>query len=169
MKAIFLDKDGTIVDNSMYPEIPKNDILVEDIINGLTHLQKKGYKLFLVSNQSWIAKGKLTPEEVETIFVGLKNKLSHYGINIEGHIYCPHRSEDLCHCRKPRPGMILELAKKHFIDLNKSYIIGDMDEDILAGKNAGIKTILTLSGKRTHHESKPDFIIKNLNEIEKIL
>ena len=168
-RAIFLDKDGTLVDNSMYPNPPGSKLLHDDIINGLRYAQEKGFELFIVSNQSWISKGKLTQEEVIETFQSVSAQLKAHGIKITDYLFCPHKNEDYCHCRKPRPGMILDLAKKHDIDLANSFILGDFDEDIEAGKNAGVKTILTLTNTQTHYINKPDFIIKNINEIWRVL
>jgi len=168
-KAIFLDKDGTIVDSSMYPEIPRSKLLTEEVIDGLLHLQNKGYDLFIVSNQSWVAKDKLSINEANLIFCDVTKKLSGHGIKIKDYTFCPHKTEDYCDCRKPRPGMILSLAKKHNIDLNNSFLIGDFDEDIEAGKNAGVKTILTLTNHQTHYKNSPNFIIRNINEVKNIL
>jgi D-glycero-D-manno-heptose 1,7-bisphosphate phosphatase len=167
--AIFLDKDGTIVDSSMYPEVPRSDILTEHVIDGLKYLQEKGFALFIVSNQSWVSKGKISLQDAHSIFEEVIKKLSEHRIKIQDYIFCPHKTEDYCSCRKPRPGMILQLAKKHDLDLSKSYLIGDFDEDIETGKNAGVKTILTLTNSQTHYNNSPDFIIKNLNEVRRIL
>ncbi len=168
-RAIFLDKDGTLVDSSMYPNPPGSKLLHNDIINGLRYAQEKGFELFIVSNQSWISKGKLTQEEVIETFESVIAQLKTHDIKITDYLFCPHKNDDYCHCKKPRPGMILELAKKHDIDLANSFIVGDFDEDIEAGKNAGVKTILTLTNTQTHYTNKPDFIIKNLNEIWRVL
>lgn len=168
-RAIFLDKDGTLVENSMYPEPPKYELLKEHILEGLKHAQEKGYELFIVSNQSWISKGKLSHEETIRIFESVVAQLEQHGIKIKDYLFCPHKEDEYCHCRKPRPGMILDLAKRHNIDLSQSYMLGDFDEDIEAGKNAGIKTILTLSRAQPHYTKSPDYIIRNINELRRIL
>ncbi|MBU0907665.1 MAG: HAD-IIIA family hydrolase [Nanoarchaeota archaeon] len=168
-RAIFLDKDGTLVDSSMYPEVPGHELLKEDILDGLRYAQEKGFALFIVSNQSWISKGKLTHEQAIRTFESVVAQLEEHGIKIADYTFCPHKSEDYCLCRKPRPGMILDLAKRHNIDLASSYMVGDFDEDIESGKNAGVKTILTLTNAQTHYINKPDFIIRNVNELRRIL
>jgi len=170
--AIFLDKDGTLVDNSKYPEvIPSDEILENDVIEGLKYLQNKGYRLIIVSNQPSIAKGRLTKEEIENIFKSVVSKLNEKGVIIDDYFYCPHQSSDNCMCKKPKPSMILEAAKKHDIDLLSSYIIGDMDADVLAGKNAGVKSILVMTGNGKDFVGKvnADYVIKNLNEINKVI
>jgi D-glycero-D-manno-heptose 1,7-bisphosphate phosphatase len=182
-KAFFLDKDGTLVDNSNYPKkiptdkklgldfIPSDKLLEDDVIEGLKYIQKKGYKLFIVSNQPWITKGHLDIKEVESIFQNLVEKLRLQGIFIEEYFYCPHQTSDNCECKKPKPKMIFDAAKKYEINLDESYMVGDMDLDILTGQNAGTKTILVLTGcgKEFKNIAKPTYILKNLNEIIKIL
>lgn len=168
-RAIFLDKDGTLVDNSMYPEPPGHTLLKDEILQGLKHAQEKGFELFIVSNQSWINKGKLTHEKAIRIFESVIAQLEQHGIKITDYTFCPHKTEEYCHCKKPLPGMILELAKRHNIDLINSYIVGDLDEDIQTGKNAGVKTILTLSRPQSHYTKSPDYIIRNVNELRRIL
>jgi len=182
IKAIFLDKDGTLVDNSQYPEkIPSDELLESSVLDGLIHLQNKGFKLIIISNQPWIAKKRASLEQIENIFKSLINKLSEKQIIIHDYFYCPHQTSDNCNCKKPSPNLILKAAKKHNIDLSQSFIIGDSFKDILTGKNAKIKTILVtefsenLLKNFTEQEIKlqnnlnPDFKIKNINETTKII
>jgi len=172
VKAIFLDKDGTLVDNSGYPTIiPTDKLLYHDILVGLSWLQQQGYVLILISNQSWIAKGRLSQTEVQMIFSSVWQQLRQAGILIKDMFYCPHASWDNCSCRKPLPKLILKAVKKHGIDLSKSYMVGDMEDDILAGQRAGVKTILVQTGCGKKYVSTviPDFIISNLNHIHEVI
>ena len=167
-KAFFIDKDGTLVDNSGYPDIiPSDELLENDVLDGLKHIQNKGYKLIIISNQPWISKGRLTKEDTDIIFESLIDKLSVHGIKIDDYIYCPHSSADGCDCKKPSPKMILETARRNNIDLNQSYMVGDSENDVLAGKNAGIKTILVRTGQGKDCAEKmhniADKILNNLN------
>ena len=101
-KICFLDKDGTLVDNSQYPDIiPSDKILKDDIIEGLKYLQEQGYKLIIISNQSWISKGRHTEEQTENIFKSLIKQLELYNIHIEAYFYCPHLRTMQCECKKP--------------------------------------------------------------------
>lgn len=182
-KAFFIDKDGTLVDNSKCPRtiptnkklgldvIPSDKLLENDVLEGLKYIQEKGYKLFIVSNQSWIAKGHLNTYEVENVFKSLVEKLRLQDIFIEEYLYCPHQSSDNCDCKKPKPKMILDAAKKHEINLKESYFVGDMDLDILTGQNAGTKTILVLTGRGNDFKDivKSTYILKNINKIIEIL
>lgn len=170
-KAVFLDKDGTLVDNSNYPFVIPSDKLLKNILKGLKLIQEKGYELFIVSNQPWISKKKLSIKEVDKIFKSIILQLNEKGILIKDYIYCPHSSKDNCDCKKPSSKMIKQLANKHNICLKESFTIGDMEKDILAGNNSGTKTILVLTGngKKFKDYTKATYILKNLDEISKII
>lgn len=171
MKCVFVDKDGTLVYNLDYPSIPTDKLITDRVIDGLRAIKEKGYKIILVSNQSWIAKNLMSKSEVENIFISVKRQLDEQGVKIDDYIYCPHQISDGCNCKKPKPGMILEMARKHNINLSKSFMVGDMAEDILAGKSAGVRTVLVLTGNRKDEgkTANPDYIIDDLNKIEGII
>jgi D-glycero-D-manno-heptose 1,7-bisphosphate phosphatase len=170
-RVFFLDKDGVLVDNSNYPPIiPSDNILEREILDGLKYIQEKGYKLIIISNQPWIAKGKRTQEEIEEIFINLKENFLSFGIKIDDYFYCPHQSSDNCECKKPKTGLIKKVLEKYQVDFTNSFMVGDMDLDILFGKNIGVKTILVLTGNGNDFKnSNPDYIIKNLNCVNKIM
>ncbi len=172
-KVIFLDKDGTLVDNSGYPDIIPADVLLRnDILDGLRYLQEKGYLLIIVSNQSWIAKKRLTKEEVEYFFQSVCSQLAKEKIKITAYYYCPHQSLDKCGCKKPEIGLLEKAKQEHSVDFSASYIIGDMEDDILVGKRADVKTILVKTGsakKEFSHLIVPDYIIKNINCITEVM
>lgn len=171
-RAFFLDKDGTLVEASGYPDIIPSDKLLRDhIIKGLKAIQDRDYHLFIVSNQPWIAKGRLTEEETHTIFKNVTAQLAAENILIKEYTFCPHQSSDNCPCKKPKTLLYEELAKKHSINIKESYFVGDMDADIEAGKKLGGRTILVLTGegKRFENTAEADFILKDINEVETIL
>ncbi|MBM3234122.1 HAD-IIIA family hydrolase [Candidatus Pacearchaeota archaeon] len=167
-KAVFLDKDGVLVDNSAYPQIPEDNLL--NVFNGLKYLQEKGYKLIIISNQPWISKKLRSIEQTEKIFKSIMNKLGEKGIFIDDYTYCPHQTSDKCGCKKPKIKLGLEMASKHRINLKHSFVIGDMEADINFGKNLGAKTILVKTGRgKDFLDIEADYIIENLNEINKII
>lgn len=172
-KAIFLDKDGTLVDNSGYPqEIPSDVLLEDEILDGLFFLQQRGFKLIIISNQSWIAKERLSKKEVEDIFKRVVQRLEFLGITIHGYYYCPHKTSDNCACRKPKIGLFLRAAQEHNIQIENSFMVGDMEDDILAGKNVGVKTVLVKTGCGKEFGVSavvPDHIIENLNAIKEVI
>lgn len=160
MKAVFLDRDGTIIKNVPYLNDPERIEFLPYVLEGLKILISNGFNLFIVTNQSGVSRGFIKLKELEEIHKRIKNILKKEGIKIKDIVYCPHLPENNCNCRKPKTGLIEILIKKYKIDLKKSYLIGDKDEDILLAKNMGIKSI-SVSDKIN---VEPDFIAKNFKE-----
>lgn len=167
-KAVFLDKDGTIVRDVSYNADPDKIELLPGVGTGLRALQKEGYRLIVITNQSGIARGYFSIEQFKTARGRLEELLADEGVRLEDLFYCPHYPAGIiaefaqtCLCRKPRPGMIFEAARKHSIDLPHSWMIGDILHDIEAGYKAGCKTILIDNGNETEwkltEERTPDF------------
>ncbi|SCG82286.1 D-glycero-D-manno-heptose 1,7-bisphosphate phosphatase [Proteiniborus sp. DW1] len=138
IKAIFLDRDGVINDNKKHVNKPEDLIIYEAAKNGIKLLYNEGYMIFVVTNQGGIELGHLTHERLDRIHEKLVAELEPF-CKITEIMYCPDFSRE-SDCRKPKPGMILELAEKYDIDLNNSWMIGDMETDIEAGNSAGCKT-----------------------------
>ena len=141
MRAAFLDRDGVINVDYGYVWKKENFKFKEGIFELLKLLQKKGYKLFIVTNQSGIARGYYTEADFHNLMDYMIKELKKRNIKITDYAFCPHHPNITgeCKCRKPNPGMILNLAKKYNIDLKNSIMIGDKQSDIKAGENAGIK------------------------------
>jgi D,D-heptose 1,7-bisphosphate phosphatase len=175
-KAVFLDRDGTLNEDPGYIGDPNKLVLFSDVGESLALLKNKyNFKLIVISNQSGVARGLISEEEVNAVNSELNKKLAPYKVNIDEFYYCIHHPEfsdkEECDCRKPSPKMILDSAKDLNIDLSKSYLIGDTISDIDAGKNAGIKAILVKTGKGVESisvlqkENKfPTFVAENLME-----
>ncbi len=149
MKAIFLDRDGTINYDVRYLHNFKYFFPLPGIIKALSIIQGLGYKLFIVTNQSGIARGYFSTVDVETLNSQISGFFQENGIIITSTKYCPHLPTGKvveyarqCTCRKPAPGMILHLQKEHNISLQQSFMIGNNVLDIDAGKAAGTKTVL---------------------------
>lgn len=168
-KAIFLDRDGTIIEEKNYLSVVKDIKFLKGTFEGLKKLQND-YILFIITNQSGIARGYFDEKTVTEINVEIENQLLKQGVKITETFYCPHHKEGKikeysfeCECRKPKTGLIEQAKKKYSIDLSKSYIIGDKDCDIQLGTNANCKSILI---KNNNYEStkKPNYIAKNLLE-----
>lgn len=136
-KAIFLDRDGTIIIDKGYLDNPKAIEFIKGIPEVLKALKEKGYLLIVVSNQSGVARGYFNEKEVKLINNELNAKLvKEYGIAIDRFYYCPHHPEygmeqykKACSCRKPKPGMILQAVADFDIDIENSLMIGDKDSD----------------------------------------
>ncbi|MEK6923222.1 MAG: HAD family hydrolase, partial [Nanoarchaeota archaeon] len=134
-KAVFLDRDGTITkDATEYYTYKLEDYgITLGVIEALQNLSK-GHKLIVITNQGGIAKGEVKLEEYYAFSNYMEKDLAKYGIKFDGIYFCPHRPPiSDCECRKPKPGMILQAAKEHDIDLKNSWMIGDKLTDILAG------------------------------------
>ena len=144
-KAVFLDRDGVLNEVVFHPGIKKPSSpwkieefkLFKGIEEPLKRLEEMGFLLFVFSNQPDISRGNIKKGTTEEI-----NKILYNTFPITEIMVCPHDDVDHCSCRKPKPGMILELSKKHDIDLKRSFVIGDGAKDMKAGKNAGVTTIL---------------------------
>ena len=137
-KAIFLDRDGVINDNRKHVNKPEDLIIYQEAKEGLRKVYQAGYELFVVTNQGGIELGYLKKEDLEKIHQRLKEVLSPY-CELTDIRYCPDFNKK-SRCRKPEPGMILDLAKQYDVDIERSWMIGDRDTDITAGIRAGCRT-----------------------------
>jgi len=175
-KAVFLDKDGTIIEDVGYLSSPNDLKLIPGSAEAIGLLNKSGYKVIVVSNQAGIAKGYLTEDVLQSIDKRLQKELLKRGAFLDAILYCPHHPEHgvypykmVCECRKPGPGLIKDAEKFYNIDSSSSYMIGDKLTDIKAGENAKIQPILVLTGmgKESSEDENfrafnPVFIAKDL-------
>jgi len=142
-RAIFLDRDGTlneIIYRNGKPESPRyfsEFKFIDGIYNVIFTFKSIGYYIIIATNQPDIARNKLTMLELGRMHSYINEKLP-----IDDILVCPHDDKDNCSCRKPKPGMLLDAAKKYNLDLSRSFMIGDSLKDMGAAKNAGCKGIL---------------------------
>ena len=163
LKALFLDRDGVINDNQKHVNKPEDLVIYKEAKEALKLAYDSGFTLFIVTNQGGIERGHFQSKDLDRIHQRLEEELAPY-CKIEEIVYCPDFNRN-SPCRKPNPGMILGLLDKYSIDIKKSWMIGDMDTDILAGKAAGCKT-----GKIGEKFKEADIHGKDLLEIvQKIL
>jgi D-glycero-D-manno-heptose 1,7-bisphosphate phosphatase len=145
-KAVFLDRDGVINEvlskRVKFVNKPEQLYLLEGAAEGIKLLNDSGFLVFVVTNQGGVGLGFMKEEMLITIHEKMKKDIAKAGGKIDDISYCPHKPHAGCACRKPEPEMLHQLAKKHQVDLKESYMIGDRDVDIFAGKKAGTKTIL---------------------------
>lgn len=160
-KAVFLDRDGILTTDALPPKSPQKIKLNPIIPEFLDYLAGEGFLIFCVSNQPDVARGTLSKEQVQEINDILWVKFP----KILKFDYCPHDDPNGCVCRKPKPGMLIALAKEYEVDLAKSWMVGDRWRDVGAGQNAGCKTILV--GLHNDQPCTPDFHVKNIKEIIK--
>lgn len=175
-KAVFLDRDGTLNYDPGYLGNPKDLKLFSDTGSVLAALKNSyHFKLIVISNQSGVARGFITEEDVVSVNREINTRLLEFNVQIDAFYYCPFHpnfnSENDCICRKPSPKMILDSAKDFNIDLSKSYFIGDSASDIQAGIAADLKTILVKTGYGIESISIlqkenyfPNFVAENLTE-----
>lgn len=141
-KAIFLDRDGTI--NVDYGYVSKVDDLkfIEGVPETLLHLQNKGYLLIIITNQSGVGRGFFTKDDVYRFNEHLSLSLLKKNVKISDFFICFHTPDDLCDCRKPSTKLLLDAKKKYDIDFSKSFMIGDKESDVIAGRSVGVKSFL---------------------------
>ena len=151
--AVFLDKDGTLIDDIAYNVDPRRIKLAPGAAEGLYLLVRRGYRLIVVSNQPGVALGRFPASALTAVEARLDELLAPYGIVITGYGWCTHHPAGVrgagmiaCTCRKPRPGLLLDLAATHSIALEHSWMIGDILDDVEAGARAGCRTILVDRG-----------------------
>ena len=179
-KAIFLDRDDTLIQDPGYIDSPEQVKLLDGAAEALAELSSMGYKLVVVSNQSAVARGLVTKKVLDKIHERLEELLMEKGVRLDGIYYCPYhvdgvvekyRKESLD--RKPNPGMLLKASEEMDIDRSNSWMIGDKDHDVEAGQQAGCKTILidhpVHDQKPVEFNSNPDYKAVNMKEAVNII
>lgn len=171
IKAVFLDRDGTIVEEPSGPGVGDDIIasveqlnFLPNAIKGLRKIVRMGYHLFVVSNQPGINRGQLTLDQYKSLNGVLVDALTKAGVVVEKWLVCPHLPEENCDCRKPKTGMVDSIKNQYSVDFKNSYLIGDRNSDLLLAKNLGTKSILVKRNEKNFVETgkKPDFKAKNL-------
>jgi D-glycero-D-manno-heptose 1,7-bisphosphate phosphatase len=155
-KAIFLDKDGTLIEDVPYNCDVSLIRLMPNASQGLRRLQAAGYALIVVSNQPGVARGFFSTEALNHVETTLRALLADEGVRLDGFYYCPHHPDGCiaayataCDCRKPFPGLLMQAASDYAVELQASWMIGDILHDVEAGRRAGCRTILIDNGHET--------------------
>ncbi len=151
--ALFLDRDGVIVEEVQHLSDPSQLSLIPGSADAISHVNRNGIPVIVVTNQAGVARGYYPHSRVEEIHDRLNSLLEPYGAHIDRYYYCPHHPTEgfspylaNCECRKPRAGMLLRAATELSLDLSRSYIVGDKISDLEAGANAGCRPILVKTG-----------------------
>lgn len=166
--AVFLDRDGTICSDVHYMSSPEQFELLPKVAEGIKLLNELGVKVIVVTNQSGIARGYFSEEDLERIHKRMIDELLRRGAKIDAIYYCPHHPNNNCSCRKPRIGMLERAAGDLGLDLNKCLIIGDKKLDIETGRNAGCTTML-IPGPETELNVRADYVAVNLYEAARFI
>jgi D-glycero-D-manno-heptose 1,7-bisphosphate phosphatase len=165
-RAVFLDRDGTVMEDANYVGHVDRVVLIPNAAAALKRLRDAGFLLFIVTNQSGVGRGYFPREAVEEIHAHLDAQFGKSGVKFDRYFVCPHHPEDNCQCRKPKPKFFHDAAREFGVDLSQSFMIGDRPSDIQAGKNAGCKTILVLTGvgkeTRAARDVQPDFVADDI-------
>jgi histidinol-phosphate phosphatase family protein len=171
--AVFFDKDGTLVDDVPYNIDPLQITLARGAAGAVRRIAAAGYEIHVVSNQSGVARGYFPEACIGPVELRLRRLLEDCGVALSSFRYCPHHPEGVvaayaraCRCRKPQPGMLLRAASEHGIDLRRSWMIGDILDDVEAGRRAGCRTVLIDNGNETEWrwspEREPDHVVRDL-------
>ena len=148
--AVFLDRDGTIIEDRGYLKNPSDVIFFPDTFTALKMLQKN-FMLFIITNQSGISKGITTLEEVDAVNKSIIEILRDNEIQIQELYCCPHQTSDNCTCKKPSPYFVRQAALDYNLDMGNSFITGDHPSDVECGIKAGIHPVYLLTGHGTKH------------------
>lgn len=170
-RAVFLDRDGTLVHAVHFPSRPEQLRLFDGIGPELHALQKAGFLLVMISNQSGIAHGYFTEVDLQLMHDYLARQLAQFDVRLDGIYYCPHHPQGVipefairCDCRKPGSGMLRSAATDLDIDLRRSWFVGDILDDVEAGNRVGCRTVLVDPGSEQPSEQPlrcPEFVAQD--------
>ena len=163
-KAVFLDRDNTIIYDIPYSADIEKVKIMPDVPDVLREFLKKNYMLIIITNQSGVARGVFSLDEMHKLHRHLINIFEQENIKIHDIFYCPHSPEENCECRKPSPSLFYLAAEKHKIDLTESIMIGDKISDVESGINAGCKHNILLTDKEFKNREKHFMTAKNIKE-----
>lgn len=167
-KCVFFDRDGIVnrAPGPGYVEKWADFVLLPEFVDILRLVRSKGYEAVVVTNQRGVARGIMTMDAVDDIHRNLRALLQRqYKTDVLDILCCPH-GKDECDCRKPKPGMLLEAARRHDLDLKASWMIGDSSTDVEAGRVAGCKTILVRGGGEA---TTADYRVGDMAELKSLV
>ena len=140
-RAVFLDRDGTIIEDVGYPREARQVHLLEGAAGALRSLRDAGFQLVIVGNQSGIGRGLVTEAQARAVHERLVAELTRRGVALDAVKYCPHAPWEHCRCRKPSPDLLLAAGHELGVEMPASYMVGDKPSDIEAGRRAGCRTV----------------------------
>lgn len=171
-RAVFIDKDGTLVHDVPYNVDPARVDLRADAGPALRALQEAGYALILVTNQAGVALGRFPESALPPLWQTISTRLAEEGVRLDGVYYCPHHPDGVgeygqrCACRKPRAGLLHRAAAAHGLDLTRSWMVGDILDDVEAGHRAGCRCVLLDVQSETEWQltplRTPDYVAPDL-------
>ncbi len=163
-KAVFLDRDGTINEDSNYVYEIEKFRFIQKAVEAIKILKEKGFKVIVVTNQSGVGHGLYSERDVRKVHAYMMKELGKKGVEIDDVLYCPHKRDAGCECRKPNTLMVKKSAKKFNLNLKKCFVIGDKNADVALGNRTGCKAILVKTGHsgKDKCEAFPDYVTKNI-------
>lgn len=182
--GVFLDRDGTINEEVGYVNHLTRFHLYPWAAEAIRLLNQAGMKTFVVTNQAGVARGYFKEDLIRQIHEKMQKQLAAAGAHLDGIYYCPHHPtvgeppyRQICECRKPKPGMVLEAARQFDLDLGRSFMVGDRHADMTLAENAGLHSIFVLSGygmgeyeyQRHTWTAQPEWVVANLLEAVQII
>jgi len=148
MKFVILDRDGTInQDSDQYIKSPEEWKPIKGSMEAIARLTQAGYRLVVATNQSGIARGLFDMTTLNAIHDAMHRAVVQAGGRIDAIFFCPHAADSECDCRKPKPGMLLEIGRRFNVPLEEVHMVGDAARDLQAAATAGAKPVLVLTGK----------------------
>jgi len=165
-RAVFLDRDGTIARDVQYCRRVEDVELLPTVPQAIKLLQEEGFKVVVITNQSGIARGYFTEETLAQIHQKMAAELEKHGAWVDDIYYCPHHPDDGCECRKPNTALFHKAAKELDIDHSRSFMVGDMQMDVDAGRALGCQTVLVTTGPNAGNDVStcPDHVASSLLE-----
>lgn len=158
--AVFLDRDGTLIEDRGHVGDPSEVVFYPDTIPALQRLREH-FLLFLVTNQPWVARGILTLEQVDRVNAWVLSHLAEHGITITAVYVCPHERAERCACIKPNPYFLQKAAAEYGVDLPRSFTVGDHPHDVEFARSVGARGVYVRTGHGSKHlaDLRPDEIV----------
>ena len=165
-RALFLDRDGTLIRDVGYPRFPCQVELIHGAATAVATIAAAGFLPVLVSNQSGVGRAVVSEAQLRSVHESMAAKLGAHGVSLAAAYYCPHAPWDGCSCRKPMPGLLLKAANELGIDLACSIMVGDKPTDVEAGRAAGCHAVLLSHGGAVRGAcASPDLIAESWMEV----
>lgn len=163
-KAVFLDRDGVINVDTDYVHTIEAFQFIPGVFQAVRHYKKRGYLVFVITNQSGIGRGKYTEKQYQILTRWMIGRFKEEGAAITDVYHCPHKPDEGCACRKPKPGMLHQARDEHGADLSESWLIGDKESDLGAAINAGLPHYgLVRSGHKVDEtKTKAQFVVNSI-------
>lgn len=156
MKTAILDRDGVInYDSSAFVKSPEEWVALPGSLEAIARLNQAGWRVVVATNQSGLARGLFDMDTLNAIHAKMRQQLAAVGGHIDAIFICPHGPDDACHCRKPLPGLFIDIGHRFDLSLNQTVSVGDSLRDLLAAQQAGCATALVLTGNGSKTQQQP--------------